>query len=72
MLFMYALGLAGIELTFLIAALLVLCLLVVARTVLITCLAATQGQPTTKAIVPHPSIMCRGGQDTPCKVPPLH
>lgn len=47
MLFMYALGLAGMELTFLIAAVLVLCLLVVARTVLITRLATTQGQPTT-------------------------
>lgn len=44
---MYVLGLAGMELSFPIAVLIVLGLLCVARTVLTTQLAAIQGQPTT-------------------------
>ena len=47
MLFMHVLGLTGMELTFPIPALIVLCLLFVAKTVLIAHLAATQGQPIT-------------------------
>lgn len=41
MLYMYVSGVAGMELIFLIAALIALCLLFVARTVVVTHLAAT-------------------------------